>query len=616
MYNIPISQHKPEKVLLNCDAVTNIVNEYIEWYEPQKERRKYKELVVTLLVDIALNLISLLSAIGAMKTFAICIAGGILVLLIIYTIVCITKWYEAYKKVRNRKAVNLNDMLIERSKDSIKYTGIIRIAYKNNGTLLYLTGEDYFLPHCNMDKSLSINEQRDQILQSLQEDFGINERNVLKVVPVDEEIHYSIKPIHGSVQMNAFAFYDVTLKEQIKGKLVGTRGSNRRWVSIEDMKKNPDAMATNKDVVGMLESFPRPKESFENILGDIKIIWNITAKCPYKCAICATHDGKRKELNLSEKYKVLNEIGLAKELIKSLDFAGGDPLQFKESSMLIKSAIQQLGADKVSITTTGKGLSKLNDEEFANVVKRFEITIDAAHATLQQGDGKFVSRNEDNYLTDNIDNVVLISGYAEALTINIPIINDDLSDEEIDNLVKKVVHIRNSMSGIEVDTSLIRLMPVGKMSTTIEKQAYEKYNPIPVAKRIKLALEKENIPCKLHCSLRVLPCFAEDSHGEIQYCNMLENKLGIDCAGNVFACAWGAYLQTSGSIDKNPFYLGNLTKKPLIDILTGKVKTKNYTQIFNEIENRKERNFCSVISYYEAKQMFANNDPLSKIVNK
>lgn len=610
MSNNPIGQDKPEKILLTSDSVTNITKEYSDWYEPDQKRIKYKELTITLTSNILLNLFALLLSFSSMPLYAKIIAGIILGGISIYAIVCLTRWLDAYNKVKNKTPVSLTDMLIEKAKENIKYTAIARITYKDKSEMKYLLGEDFFLPHCTMDKALTIYDQEKNIQQSLFDDFGIRETGIIRISPVDEKIYYSIKPVHGSVHMNAFVFFDVTIQEQLKEKLLESNNGKRRWLSIENMKKSTTAMATNKDVIEFLETLPKPKECFENILGNIKIIWNITSKCPYNCAICATHDEKREELDLEGKLQVLNSISTANHMIKSVDFAGGDPLQFDGSSTFIKSATAQLGAGKVSITTTGKGLSKLTDDEFINAIKHFELTIDASHAVLGTERLGAVSRNEENYFNDNIENISLISGHSDSLTINIPIINDDLTEQEIENLISRILQIKNRMSGIDIDASLIRLMPVGKMHTVISKKEYEKYNPISVAKNIKSKLEGQGIPCKLHCSLRVLPDFYDGPRCK-EHCNMLESKLGIDCAGNVFACAWGAYLQSNDPPTKNPFYLGNLTRVPLIKILTGASKTKCYTEIFNQIENKNHRQFCSVISYYQKKTLFTNNDPLS-----
>ena len=127
-----------------------------------------------------------------------------------------------------------------------------------------------------------------------------------------------------------------------------------------------------------------------------------------------------------------------------------------------------------------------------------------------------------------------------------------------------------------------------------------------MARKIKTRLEQAGIKCKLHCSLRVLPCFSGDN--DDNHCSMLEKKIGIDCAGNVFACAWAGYVNGIGAT-QNPYYLGNLTRVSLKDILEGRHPTSQYHILFNEINNN--RPYCSVISQVIGNTPFENHDPLS-----
>ncbi len=613
MCNSPLNDNKPKDILLSSDAVSSVISDYLEWQEPKSKNDKYKETTISLLAEILLGLFAIVPSWNAMPIASQCISVAIVIILSILVIANGTKWRETHNSLKRQTPKNLNNMLIEKAKEDIKYTGIVRIVYKQKGQLQYLIDENFFLPHCNLDNKHTINQQNENLLQSLQEKFGIKENSIIRVTPVDEKIHYSIKPIHGSIQMNAFVFYDAFIKEQDKEKLI-SQNDKRRWASIDQMKKNTVAMATNKDVIDLLEDFPNPVESFINVLGNIKIIWNITSKCPYNCDICATHDDSRNELELKDKYIVLNSICTAKHMIKNLDFAGGDPLHFDDSTTVIQSAIEQLGEDKISVTTTGKSLSGLSKDKFPRIVRSCEITIDAAHNELQSAaepvHSAIISRNENDYSKTNLESISLISSYADSLTINVPIIDDDLTDSEIDTLIEKINWIKKHTTGIDINVSLIRLMPVGKLSKTIEKDDYRKYNPISVIEKIQKGLKSIDIACKLHCSLRILPTFNQNP--ENCHCNMLENKLGIDCAGNVFACAWGGYLcNNDESPAKNPFYLGNLTKVPLIKILTGCSRTKPYYDILGEIDNKNYRDYCSVVSYYLKKKMFENADPLT-----
>lgn len=608
-----LKDYNPNELLLTLDSIHNVSTDYGNKVLNKLKYENELELIIAIAVNIALNTIALIGSFNNLPVWVQIFSIIIICALVIYLIISIFRCKISHNKYKLLIVdSDLDKLLIQKAKATLRYTGIVRIVYKEKNKILYLTGADYFLPHSSLDPTKEISEQNTKLIQCLNNDFSIAEKNISKIKVIDDQVHFSIKPIHGTQQMNAFVFYDVFLKIQSKAKIT-QNNTKRFWLTIDEMKKKPEALSTNKDVIQMLEELPTIQDSFTNELGDIKVIWNITSVCPYNCTICATYDSSRKELDTTDKLKVLNHIATAKNVIKNIDFAGGDPLSYDESVTIIQTAIEQLGEDKISITTTGLGISKLTDTSFDHIVKHCEITIDASHKVLNANSevalSTIISRDEDNYTENNIDQINTILDHAETMTINVPILNDDLSDSEIQQLIDRIVDIRNHHPKVDIDVTLLRLMPVGKMSNQIDKDTYNKYNPTIVASKIKMELENKDIKCKLHCSLRSLPYFkVEDAS-----CNMLKNKLGIDCAGNVFACAWGGYLADIDSVENNPFYLGNLVKTPLIDIIEGKSKTSQYKNILAEFEANPNRKFCSVISYYEKKKPFENNDPLAKI---
>lgn len=613
-----VKDHTPPDILLSNDTMKNILQSFQSQERTKSNSDKYRELTITLSLSLIGCVISFAGAFSAMGMLWDIISGIIIAILLI--VMCITafKWHEATREAKAYKgnSSDIEELFLSKVQETARYTAIIRVTTKIKGEMRYLVGTDYFLPHCSMTIDATLYEQQNNLYQCLHDDFGILEKDIIKLQLLEDKIYYSIKPIHGRVQMNGYAFYDVEIKVQAKAKILELDG-RRRWMSLNNMRQTPDALATNKDVIDLLDSFPKPKESFVNLLGDLSIIWNITSSCGYECAICATHDERRQELKPEEKVAVLNSIVTANTLIKSLDFAGGDPLWSNETTNIIQSAIMQLGTDKVSVTTTGDGIKRLMSSEFSfsNLIKRAEITIDAAHANLQSNPASQsnISRNVTTYCEGNIRQIQTLLEHTESLTINIPIINDDLSDDEINTLVGRICEIKEHNPSVEIDTLLIRLMPVGRLTKEITKDIYQNYNPIDVIRKIKTQLESNHIPCKLHCSLRILPCFNDPQCPE--HCSMLERKIGIDCAGNVFACAWGGYLYSKEPPTKNPFYLGNLTRVKLIDILNGVSRTQPYRDIMAEINSNQHRYFCSVISYYAGKELFKDADYLSKVCN-
>ena len=609
-----VKDYTPPDILLSNDAMKNILQSFQTQEKAKNNINKYRELTITLLLSLIGCVISFVGAFSAMEITWRIITGIILVMLVIFMCISAFKWYEVCKETRacRNYPLNIEELFLNRVQEEVRYTAIIRVTTKVKGEMKYLVGPDYFLPHCAMTIDGTLYEQQNNLYQCLHDDFGILEKDIIDLKLLEDKIYYSIKPIHGRVQMNGYAFFDVEIKIQAKAKVLES-DDRRKWMSLNNMRCTPDALASNKDVIDLLDSFPKPKESFINLLGDLSIIWNITSSCGYNCAICATHDEKRQELKPEEKIAVLNSIVTARAHIKSLDFAGGDPLWSNETTNIIQSAITQLGTDKVSVTTTGDGIERLVSRHFSfsNLIKRSEITIDAAHDNLQSNPASHpnISRNEVTYCAANIRQIQILLEHTESLTINVPIINDDLSDKEIDTLVNRICKIKEHNPSVEIDALLIRLMPVGRLSEKITKDVYQKYNPINVVSKIKTKLESNQISCKLHCSLRILPCFNDPQCSE--HCSMLERKIGIDCAGNVFACAWGGYLYSKDPPTKNPFYLGNLTRVKLIDILNGNSKTQPFRDIMAEINSKRHRYFCSVVSYYANKELFIDADYLS-----
>lgn len=255
----------------------------------------------------------------------------------------------------------------------------------------------------------------------------------------------------------------------------------------------------------------------------------------------------------------------------------------------------------------------VSEAEMSKLLRRCEITIDASHENLGQDlKGSIFSRNSPEYGIDNYEKIQSISENIQYLVINIPIIDDDLSDDEINALTYKLLQLKQNYSEIEIEAQIIRLMPVGAFNDSyIDIDKYKRYQPIDVAKRIKARIEGLGVSCRYHCSLRVLPKLG----GCDNRCNMLDRKIGIDCSGNVFACTWGAYLRLpeNCSIMQNPFYLGNLVDLELKSILNGQgSRTEAYKRISREIAHQTLKPYCETISWFFKKEVNENNDPLAQ----
>lgn len=300
-----------------------------------------------------------------------------------------------------------------------------------------------------------------------------------------------------------------------------------------------------------------------------------------------------------------------------MDFAGGDPMFKSENRTVIMQAINALDEDQVSVTTTGRGIQaadKPSEDGISKLLRKCEITIDASHENLAQTAQKSAfSRESPEYCTHNYAQIQNAAENLQHLVINIPLLDDDLRDDEIDNLMSKLQSLKLDYSDIVIEAQIIRLMPVGAFSdhyTSMED--YRKYSPIDTAKKISKRIELLGISCRYHCSLRILPGIGICE----KRCHMLDRKIGIDCAGNVFACTWGAYLRLPNNCDitQNPFYLGNLVSSTLKDILSGQgTKTSAYKRLSRDIQNKALKPYCEVVSWFFQKEAAKDGDPLSKL---
>ena len=492
---------------------------------------------------------------------------------------------------------------------------------------------DAFLVHCDADEQKTIEENKYTVKNFLKNNYGIFEDEILDICPIGEEPFFSVKPVRGEIRSHAFVVYGLQFhkaaKEKILKKVSDT--TDMEWLSVAEMNTNPAAMKHNYDIIGYLESksdylndsFPRE---------ELHIIWNITTSCNYTCKICATRDDRRKELSLEQKLSILNSLSQHRDRIRIIDFAGGDPCTNVDSRNIVEAAIAIFGQSSVSVTTTADGITGLNQKDKQRILGAFELTFDASHESLRRKelsdeqtsptDGQVINMTSqpytthrgDNYSDDNYNSISLVSDVVKELTINIPILDDDLADCEINELVDRIIKIRTDHPDINLKTHLLRLMRVGNSTQVTDVGTYEKYDPICVAQKIHEKLLDARIPCSYHCSLRLIDCLGGKGNG----CTMMRRKIGIDCAGNVFACAWGGYLSYE-PVEQNPFYLGNLTTKDLMTILD-KNTDYNYKRLNTLLGRRNVLRFCPVISEacggnLKQDNNSNNKDPLAKKYN-
>ena len=613
-----IREKTPEKVLVNIEALRTAVSEDRNRKDLKSEHEKSKNVFLAMLGALVS---CLLTIIPSWSAWEIWLRVVILVFSITFGVTTIwnfIKMRQSGKKLPKMQPKDLEESVINNVKDEMLYTALLVICYQQSktGEVKFMTEKNgNFLIHCKMDSQKTAVEQKEHIINYLANTYAIQINRILDILPFSEEPFFSIKPVHGETKQNGFIFFQIRLKKDAKTPLINRQ--DVAWISIQEMEALPDLMGRNQDIVMALnENKTRIIDSFGDTYGPLHVIWNITKECPYHCAICATRDESRPELSIEDKLKVLDHIFSAKERIDMLDFAGGDPMYKSEIRTVILQAINSLGEDHISLTTTGMGIQaadSASSDAISKLLKNCEITIDASHENLKKAfqKGTF-SRNSPEYCSHNYEQIQNEAENLQHLTINIPLLDDDLGDDEIENLMSKLQKLKRDYSEIEIEAQVIRLMPVGAFHDSYTgSNEYETFRPLDVAKKILERIRQIGISCRYHCSLRVLPALGVCE----KRCHMLEKKIGIDCAGNVFACTWGAYLRLPDGykIEQNPFYLGNLTKTSLKDILSGQEdKTPAYKRISRELLHSRPKPYCEAVSYYFQGSLGENGDPLSK----
>ena len=274
-----------------------------------------------------------------------------------------------------------------------------------------------FLPYLEIDKNLSLGTQKNKLLNGLADKLEVNSKD-LEIRHLEEAKCYSIKISVPEQEEKLFIheFYTVMLSSYLEDGLL-----NRcKWMNIDTLADDINTVRRNSDVVdNLMRIKSRIVDSFvsdDSSKTSIKIIWNITSKCSFDCAICATYCEQKKELSESEKSKVLLAIMGMKDSIKELNFAGGDPLVSDDSKKIIKYAIEVMGKDKISVTTTGKAIGELPEIDKIVFLNNCILSLDTFDL-----DFKGVRKSVD-YNRKNVRCSREFRRYMTKLRINVPII--------------------------------------------------------------------------------------------------------------------------------------------------------------------------------------------------
>ncbi len=291
---------------------------------------------------------------------------------------------------------------------------------------------------------------------------------------------------------------------------------------------------------------------------ELRVVWNLTNKCPFQCAICAASANKR-EVKDVDKFKILDSL-LSVNAIH-IDFSGGDPLFDRGDYEIIRKASMQISPNFISVSSTGFSLANYSDPELMEISNSYDLTYDfpVLYNHLDKRDVRY------NYF--NLEQGYRIKSLGLSLNIFIPL-------QDMDDII--IQQLANDLCILNPDSiSLMRLMPVGECSfSSVTFDEVKMYN-----KFVSFLSDYKGI-IKPTCSLRT-------KLGIEKGCNMFSEKYGVDHLGNLFSCIWASDI----GVENNPFYVGNLLNSSFSNILKSSKESFNF-----------KKNKCLVYHYLSTKR--------------
>jgi molybdenum cofactor biosynthesis enzyme MoaA len=474
---------------------------------------------------------------------------------------------------------------------------IIKYLNEHNHFILFKKDEywGYILPYVPL--------KNDNLVVELNSTFRGCE---FKISPLYNDLEDTIKtnPKDNTINKHSFQFYNAELISptyHFFELLKSPAFEQYEWKSYDELWESKKAATYNSDVINHLDkanlfcnSFSSFKELRSNLFipSNLKVIWNITDLCQFKCEFCGTYRSKTADnLTYKDKLYIASELSKIKKI--RIDFAGGDPLYDVESKEIIEHVSQFVIKNGISITATGKGMKDVDKNHLCSICKEFDISYDFPSTWSD------VKHRQYDYNNYNFKYSEELSQYKVKQNILITLSNNNCNNIALDNMINELKQLKiNSIT-------LLRLMPVGKLLYSNYPKDKNVYNPQHAINYFKKSFPLKSI--KLHCAFR-----SNIVNETNNYCNMLEEKIGVDHLGNVFACAWAGYLPID--IESNPFFIGNIVKECGIENV---FKSKRYKLLEDKVKNSKNKNFCKIFSFCEKGEagLFENYDMYNKWYN-
>lgn len=288
----------------------------------------------------------------------------------------------------------------------------------------------------------------------------------------------------------------------------------------------------------------------------LSIIYDVTALCPWNCAICcmgASSDisCRRDELTQEQKLDVANQV---RELCDNgydvkIDLSGGEIFTDKPHHMELLSALSAvLGKEKVGVSCSGFGIDKKLSEFLAQTVHDVEMTMDVV---------PFRSYNlrPTEYSVAAAKAVHLLK--SAGCKVGLQTVATSYNSSYADALA---VFAWACANGVD-NWSILRFFPSGRglafLEAAMDDEACEAY--VHMVQEITESTHSENKPeVDFHY---LMPGHKKYSN----ICRCVRHSIGILPNGDVVACFW-ALDSSTGAVDPK-FLLGNIRDNSLLEIL-------------------------------------------------
>ena len=325
-------------------------------------------------------------------------------------------------------------------------------------------------------------------------------------------------------------------------------------------KKEPEEYTKKKKGITLPTSKP------------VHIYWDITYKCPLKCAHCYAKPQRHldKELTTSEVKKVIDY--LSNNDIKLITLTGGEPLVREDLIDILKYANEQ--NLHVSLITTGIFPEKIRKIISHDLVKRIQFSLDSSNPTIY---------NKMRGIDDLYDRLIQSINISKEENVRISICTTIMKQNYAD-----ILNIFRLTFKMDLDEyRLMRLMPCGIARKEYEKLAisfHEYRNLIRTLVDEYIKILDKPILIDVEEPYPLIEEFKElEKKGIIYYRSCLQGEAvcSLTADGKIIPCPIGNYEE---------FIAGDIRKDDLI-------KVWQNSPIFNFFRDVKLIEVCNTCKY-------------------